>query len=158
MKTPIGCSNNNPLNIRFSPMNQWKGQIGCRKGFCVFDTKVHGYRAALVLLHNYVKRGYDTVHEIISRWAPASENDTKNYIRVVVEHFNGYADPCYKSLTADTKLPKDNLEALLPYLFELAWIMSLVECGLVHKDCDLRNILWDAWSTSTSEYYEKLVG
>lgn len=139
-------------------MYVWKGQIGCRKGFCVFDTKAHGYRAAIVLLHNYVKRGYDTVSEIISRWAPESENNTKNYIRVVIEHFNGYDDPCYKSLTPDTKLPKDDLEALLPYLFELAWIMSLVECGLVHRDCDLRNILWDAWSTSTSEYYEKLVG
>lgn len=134
-------------------MNVWKGQTGCRKGFCVFDTKAHGYRAAFVLLYNYVRRGYDTVSEIISRWAPESENNTKNYIRVVIDHFNGYDDPEYKSLTADTQLPKDDLEALLPYLFELAWIMSLVECGLVHRDCELRQILWNAWDEATTVYY-----
>ena len=146
-KVSLGYRNNNPLNIRFSPMNVWKGQTGCNKGFCVFDTKVFGYRAAFVLLHNYVKRGYDTVSEIISRWAPESENNTKNYIRVVVDHFNGYDDSGFKSLTANTKLPKDDLEALLPYLFELAWIMSLVECGFVHADFEREEVkkLWSAW-------------
>ena len=113
---PLGIRNNNPLNIRFSPMNNWRGQIGCNHGFCEFDTMEHGFRAAIVLLHNYVKRGYDNVYEIISRWAPKSENNTKAYIRIVLAHFNGYDDPDFKSLTSTTQFPKDDLEVLLPFI------------------------------------------
>lgn len=114
-------------------MNSWKGQTGSNKGFCTFDTMEHGYRAALILLRNYVKRGYDTIFEIVSRWAPESENNTKAYISAVLAHFNGYDDPCYKSLSADSKLPAYGSEDLLSFLYELAWIMSLVETGYLQK-------------------------
>lgn len=154
---PRGIRNKNPLNIRYSPMNHWKGQIGSPSGFCEFDTMEHGYRAALVLLLNYVKRGYDTIGSIIGRWAPASENDTQAYINVVIEHFNGYADPCYKHLHWTDKLPSGSIKDLLPYLFELAWIMSLVECGAV-RDKTLRDdVLWPAWRNATSEFYSQKV-
>lgn len=85
MKTPIAVRNNNPLNIRWSPMNEWIGQIGENRGFVNFGSLGLGCRAALVLLRNYVKRGYDTIPAIISRWAPASENNTSAYIRYVVD-------------------------------------------------------------------------
>ena len=58
MRTPIAIINKNPLNIRFSPMNSWKGQIGDRKGFCQFEQFYYGCRAALVLLSYYVRKGY----------------------------------------------------------------------------------------------------
>lgn len=129
MKRPIGIVNRNPLNIRYSPMNTWRGQSGSYKGFCVFNSLVFGYRAALVLLSNYIKRGHVSISAIVSRWAPATENDTKAYIRTVIEHFNGYDDSLYKSLTADTDLTTFPAEDLYSIMFELAWIMSLVECG-----------------------------
>ena len=83
---PLGLRNNNPLNIRFSPKSNWVGQTGSNKGFCVFDTLEHGFRAALKLLNNYIRQGYDTIPKIIARWAPESENNTKAYIDTVIAH------------------------------------------------------------------------
>lgn len=95
----------------------------------MFNSLVFGYRAALVLLSNYIKRGHVTISAIVSRWAPATENDTKAYIRTVIEHFNGYNDSLYQSITADFDLTTLDHENLYAVLFELSWIMSLVECG-----------------------------
>lgn len=80
-KKTLGVRNCNPLNIRFSPNNNWKGQTGCNRGFCTFIDMEHGFRAALVLLRNYLRRGLVTPRQIISNWAPANENDTEAYIR-----------------------------------------------------------------------------
>lgn len=76
---------NNPFNIRYNNLNKWIGLIGETKGFCTFDTLEHGYRAGIVLLCNYVyRKGLKDVSEIIKRFAPDSENDTRSYIRYVV--------------------------------------------------------------------------
>lgn len=158
---PLGIVNNNPLNIRYSPMNNWKGQIGTYKGFCRFDTMEHGFRAALVLLHNYVKRGNDTIVSIIYRWAPATENDCEAYVDHVMCHFNGYDDPDYRNLLSTDRLPVDDPEKLFPFLFELAWIMSLVETGYLSKA--KRNGSWpeevenlyDSLSTAYSLYFHR---
>ena len=79
----LAFRNLNPLNIRYSPMNKWKGQCGSYKGFCKFSSMELGFRAAIVLLCNYHRKGYDTISKIVSHWAPASENDTTAYIRFV---------------------------------------------------------------------------
>lgn len=79
----IGYKINNPLNIRYSSANNWKGQIGQQSGFCVFDTPEHGMRAAMVNLKSYRKNGVVTIADIISRWAPPSENNTESYIDFV---------------------------------------------------------------------------
>lgn len=76
---------NNPLNIRYNPNNKWLGQTSSHKGFCVFKNIDYGYRAAFILLDNYLKKGYDTIEAIVRRFAPPSENDTENYIKFV-EH------------------------------------------------------------------------
>lgn len=77
---------NNPLNIRFNPANQWQGQQGCsQQGFCIFKNIAYGFRAAYVLLSNYIKNDYNTIEKIINRWAPPSENNTKEYIRFVCD-------------------------------------------------------------------------
>lgn len=78
----LGLRNNNPLNIRYTPVNKWHGQTGCNKGFCTFSDIEFGWRAAIVLLRNYLRRGLDTPRKIISNWAPPSDdNDTEAYIR-----------------------------------------------------------------------------
>lgn len=71
----------NPLNIRYNEKNHWRGQIGSYKGFCCFDCFESGFRAALILLRNYVRFGVNTPRKIISRWAPSNENDTESYIK-----------------------------------------------------------------------------
>lgn len=77
----LGQRNNNPLNIRYSKQNNWLGQIGSNKGFCVFDNIEHGYRAAIMLVRNYVRKGFNTPRKIITRFAPSNENDTQAYIK-----------------------------------------------------------------------------
>lgn len=77
--------NNNPLNIRFNPANNWRGQTGQNKGFCTFESKAFGFRAAYRIITTYIKNGYNTIEKIVSRWAPPTENNTENYIRFVCE-------------------------------------------------------------------------
>lgn len=136
MKRPLGIVNKNPLNIRYSPMNIWRGQTGSNKGFCVFSSFEFGYRAALVLLRNYISKGHVSISAIISRWAPSSENNTTAYIRYVVDHLHGYDDDVFKRLTTITDLTTLSDEDFRAVLFELIWSMSLYECGLT-KGFDL---------------------
>ena len=79
----IGYRINNPLNIRYSTANNWQGQQGQQSGFCVFDTPENGIRAAMKILKSYRLKGVVTIADIISRWAPPTENNTQNYIDFV---------------------------------------------------------------------------
>lgn len=79
----IGFKNCNPLNIRYSSRNNWRGQVGEHKGFCVFAHESWGFRAAYKLITNYISQGYNTIEKIVSRWAPPTENDTEAYIKYV---------------------------------------------------------------------------
>ena len=78
-----GIRNNNPLNIRRNPRNRWRGlrKEQTDKSFCQFTEMKWGLRAAIKLLDNYIRRGAQTPRQIISRWAPPSENDTASYVR-----------------------------------------------------------------------------
>lgn len=78
-----GIRNNNPFNIRKSH-SRWQGLVpSSDPEFCQFSTMKYGARAGLVLLRNYIKRGFDTPTKIINRFAPSTENDTDSYIRHV---------------------------------------------------------------------------
>ena len=44
---------------------------------------IEDYRAACKLIYNYTRRFVPTVEGIIKKWAPASENNTENYIKIV---------------------------------------------------------------------------
>ena len=82
-KVSRGIRNNNPLNIRRNPANQWQGlrPVQADKLFCQFKAMKWGLRAAIKLLDNYIRRGAQTPRQIIIRWAPPSENDTASYVR-----------------------------------------------------------------------------
>lgn len=76
---------NNPFDIRISN-TQWRGKVipSEDKDFETFDTSWHGIRAGLKNLYNYqTLHKLDTIREIITRYAPASENDTTAYIEAV---------------------------------------------------------------------------
>lgn len=76
-----GC---NPLNIRATG-EKWQGSVGQTDGgYLIFGSPVDGIRAASKVLMTYSKKyGIDTVSGIVSRFAPATENPTSQYIRNV---------------------------------------------------------------------------
>ena len=86
-----GIRNNNPLNIRRVAGQRWKGEIlpsiqgGDGGGsFVRFESIEYGLRAAFVLLRTYsIKYKANCIQDIITRWAPPSENDTEKYIKNV---------------------------------------------------------------------------
>ena len=94
-KQPLGIRNNNPLNIRRGK-TLWKGEIapspsgevgrGVGSSFCKFESVEWGLRAAFCLLRTYAnKYRLCCVRDIITRWAPPTENNTTSYIRHVCQ-------------------------------------------------------------------------
>ena len=80
-----GLANCNPGNIRQSKV-RYKGEVRPSRdpAFKQFESLAWGYRAIFVLLHTYrVRHGLRSIREMISRWAPPSENRTEAYIRAV---------------------------------------------------------------------------
>ena len=78
-----GIRNNNPLNIRHSA-DRWQGarEVQTDKSFVQFESMAYGYRAVWKTLQSYYNRFCQqskpfSVQNIISRWAPPSENDTE---------------------------------------------------------------------------------
>lgn len=118
-KMPRGYRNNNPLNIRISS-ERWKGKVlpNTDGEFEQFQDIAYGYRAALATMRTYItKYGLDSVSKIISRWAPAKDNNnTLGYIRDVC-NFTG--------LTPDTVVDRNDKDTLT----KMAYGMSLVENG-----------------------------
>lgn len=75
-----GIRNNNPGNIVYNVLNQWRGQVGSDGRFAKFSDAVYGLRAMFVLLRRYVNDyRLDTIAKIASRWAPPNENNTSAY-------------------------------------------------------------------------------
>ena len=120
---PRGYRNNNPLNIDYKTFNAWKGKVlpNTDGRFEQFENLAYGYRAALVLLRNYIKKyGCNTIAKIIARWAPENENNTSGYISRVCEMLG---------LPADTPVSVNNKELLC----SMAYAMSIVENGYKDK-------------------------
>lgn len=84
MKSTRGERNNNPGNIRISA-NAWQGKTaGIDTAFETFVDARSGIRALAVNLRTYgSKYGLRSVRQLVSRYAPASENNTEAYIRAV---------------------------------------------------------------------------
>ena len=83
MSLPRGIRNNNPLNIRRSK-DKWKGMKALQSDaqFVQFESLEWGWRAAFYLLTRtyYHKYRLYTIRAIVTKWAPAIENNTKAYI------------------------------------------------------------------------------
>ncbi len=85
--------------------------------FVQFETMAYGYRAAFVLLRTYrQKYGCNTIRKIISRWAPANENNTEAYIRHVSQ---------WTGIEADKMLAGQDANAWI----QIVAAMSRVENG-----------------------------
>ena len=117
-----GLRNNNPLNIRRVAGTRWKGQRAEQtdREFVQFSSIEYGIRAAFCILETY-RRKYKAVciEDIINRWAPPSENDTRKYVETVcmLTGFGG-----------KERLVEDQLPALVH-------AMAFVECSaLISKE------------------------
>lgn len=79
-----GIRLNNPGNIRHSKA-KWQGAADDQPDpeFVKYKTPEHGIRAMGRILLQYRKRDLDTIGEIISTWAPPSENNTAAYVKAV---------------------------------------------------------------------------
>lgn len=87
---PRGIRNNNPLNIRLCKGRRtyWQGMRFPQtdEEFVQFESMEMGYRAACLILFTYRKRyNRRTIRQIITRWAPRTENNTNVYIYHVCE-------------------------------------------------------------------------
>lgn len=112
-----GVRNNNPGNIDYNKANQWNGQLGLEVGvpsprFARFDSPENGLRALGKLLQTYQsKHGLKTVKQIISRWAPSTENDTEAYVRSVEKRTG--TTPGAEVNMKDTKVLRGFTEAIV---------------------------------------------
>lgn len=87
-KQPRGIRNHNPGNIRRNG-DPWQGLTKEQndREFFTFKSAVYGIRALARLLITYQdKYGLCTIEGIITRWAPAIENNTTSYIQEVARN------------------------------------------------------------------------
>jgi GH24 family phage-related lysozyme (muramidase) len=104
---PRGIRNNNPGNLRISDQ-AWEGKVprdqntdGAFEQFTSFE---YGARALVLLLHNYIRRGLNSVRKIVNAYAPSSDgNHTENYARFLVDRLRAGG----VEVTADTTLTAD---------------------------------------------------
>lgn len=120
-----GMRNNNPLNIRIG--NAWRGERteNTDGEFEQFICIHYGLRAGFILLRRYIEHyKLNTITQIVSRWAPATENNTKRYIKNVMA-MTGFAED--KQLNFGDRTEMVNLVSA----------MIRVECGITLPDADI---------------------
>jgi len=85
-----GYRNNNPGNIRLTydstgKKTYWRGEIdGVDKSFKTFKNMYYGYRAIFITLNSYFNKSHDTIEKIVSRYAPAEDNNNvQSYIKTL---------------------------------------------------------------------------
>ena len=128
-----GQRNNNPLNIRRSA-DHWQGARveQTDRSFVQFESMAYGYRAAWKVLESYwnhfrQKRIIFNVENIIYRWAPPTENDTKSYIHSILR---------MTSLGGNENLPQPSRGVDIPILEKLVAAMTTMECGIPYQQVD----------------------
>ena len=121
---PRGLRNNNPLNIRIST-DKFVGEIQSSqdKVFKQFDTMAHGYRAAFRVLRTYINNyKCDTIRKIISRWAPATENNTLAYVMTVSSR---------SGISPNALISASNREEMIRIVAAMSYVENGVEADMV---------------------------
>lgn len=132
-----GIRNNNPFNIRYVKTNLWKGKVKDDlkndMEFEEFRTIAYGVRAGYLLLSNYIHSGTDVLKDLISRFAPPSENDTESYIRNVCNNEKWQSD---LELVYDERLCVGSV-----HFIELGRRMMFIESGYLVPFNSLFNLI-----------------
>lgn len=88
--TPLGMQQNNPGNMR-----DWDhGVTPIRRGFAVFNSMEQGLSALAGNILKYQERGWNSMREFFSHYAPPGENNTGAYISDVANRLG--VDPDQK--------------------------------------------------------------
>jgi len=117
---PRGIRNNNPGNIRRNNI-EWEGMQAIQNDpeFVQFNDPEYGFRAMTRIIRSYTQRGLTTVRDIISTYAPATENHTANYIQFVANRLN---------FSPDSTLDINN------QMFELLQAIAIFENGPLYAN------------------------
>ncbi len=104
-----GLRNHNPGNIRrTSGRGVYRGEVEqpTDPEFRQFVAPKWGYRALFVVLYTYeIRHRLRTPRQMISRWAPPTENHTETYIRFVCEQTGLSPDTPISALDPKIMLP-----------------------------------------------------
>ena len=104
--------NNNPLNIRDTNI-PWQGAGEPNGGFETFSHAEYGVRAAAKNLYTYNERdGLNTVSDIVTKWAPPSENNTDQYIGYVANEMGVGANDDLGSLRGNPHVTNELITAM----------------------------------------------
>lgn len=115
-----GIENCNPGNIRRSRV-RYLGELHPSQDthFKQFESMAWGYRAMFVLLDSYRKRyGLKSLGEMLTRYAPPTENHTALYIESVCD---------MTGIKADTELDTHSKRVMVP----IVAAMSRIENGRI---------------------------
>ena len=129
-QTKRGYHNNNPLNLRISPNKDiaWKGKIPLSQNtdrnkktgkmeFEQFVSMPYGFRANMINMRTLINRGFNTIEQLITKWAPADDgNNPAGYTQRVCKT-TGY--------NKDDIINPQNAEQMQ----NLAYAMAIVENG-----------------------------
>ena len=129
----LAYRNCNPLNIRFSKDTNWMGsKLKSSKGFVVFATFSFGYRAAVMILRSYRKRGIKTMGAIIESWAPRSENDTEAYIKSVLSFMSPRQSEPF-TVDRETMIDLKNRDLVVQLLLAMTRVEMGANAAQVHS-------------------------
>ena len=93
---------NNPGNIMKHTGTPFYGEIKSpHKRLTAFKSIEYGIRAMIKIIRTYRNNGYTTFKDIIYRYAPPVENNTKQYVNYVCSRCG--AQPIDKVLSSDEK-------------------------------------------------------
>ncbi len=118
---------NNPCCIRKG--TTWRGLAALQADneFCTFIHPLYGFRAAVIIIcKTYYGRKLVTIRQIISRWAPSTENNTEAYITMVSKAVG---------IGADVMLPRPKAETKNVWA-SILWAIALHENGYVPNGMD----------------------
>ena len=129
----LAYRNCNPLNIRFSKDTNWLGsKLKGKQGFVQFAAFSFGYRAAVMILRSYAKRGLKTVPQIIETWAPRSENNTVAYIKAVLDNLSERQSEPY-TVDENTEIDLRNRELVVQLLLAMTRVEMGANAAQVHS-------------------------
>lgn len=149
----LGIRLNNPMCIRYSRANNWRGQLGQSNGFCRFKSLADGVRAAVFIILRYIFTYHlHEVSDIIRRFAPDSDgNDVDSYKDFVI-HFINERD----SVLRGSKLLDDDFRFCYRFT-NMIVAMCLVESGIYTKNFLLNSGIEKMISDAMDEYMKNVL-
>lgn len=169
---PRGIRNCNPLNIRRHPYKRWVGEVDYKstfvvnngqqcetrdydKKYCQFEKMEQGYRAAALMLHDYIKRGCNTLEKILGRWKSDDIINIDAFVNAVA-HYCQASPADFVIFSASDILP---LMAAMTIVENGAQYDTFVENGTQYdpsdKNNELRKDMYIGFRLAEDEVYSK---